>query len=34
VFGENLTANLSGSGLSAAELLIVIRELQKRLQSG
>ncbi|MBL9043957.1 MAG: hypothetical protein JNM83_20250 [Myxococcales bacterium] len=34
VFGENLTANLSGSGLSAAELLMVMRELQKRLQSG
>jgi len=34
LFGENLVANLSGSGLSAADLMTVIRDLQKRLQSG
>ncbi|HMU40455.1 MAG TPA: hypothetical protein PKE31_15715 [Pseudomonadota bacterium] len=33
VFGEKITANLSGSGLSAADLLVLLKELQKRLLS-
>ncbi len=33
VFGENLVANISGSGLSAADLMTLIRDLQKRLQA-